>query len=402
MTKNMTREPPKRKRQKTITEDVRRLYAEYIDDFTLERYRVEYQDADAKGRLRLLRQLHSQFWGVPDAILELAVTDTAASVRAWVAERVSPFSHRQFIVRLADDPHPFVRAALALNVPLVGIAWESSSDLERLAFLHRDNLTEDFVVKLFDPEDRELATSLSQRRRYTLAFLSSRADRLGRLSRSYDRAEGDAGMPLGLADLLGSTGTRIVELMPKWPPDAGIQDFVYRFCASASEGIDRVYASCLEPRWRCLLVEAVLQHHGYWYEEAHPGAKLLALARRDPDDRCREAAYRDVGLRSMRTDVFEEAVRGDDKPALCGLAANNALSKRQLTRVVRRLGELGDDLGRWTAERTLAEVTQRDPWEAGEIGPGRRSEAPATAGQAYKVLDPIIDEITTGMADEAR
>jgi hypothetical protein len=175
-----------------------------------------------------------------------------------------------------------------------------------------------------------------------------------------------ASAPLYMANLAGGTGSHLIELMPLWPCDAGIQDFVFRFCNPWGAAVDAVYQHCDVPRWRRLLLENVYGSPGYWYF-GDARARILELARRDTDPECRELAYRDVGLRAIRLSIFLEAIRGNDLVALHGLAKNRSLSRRQLLAVRNRLQELGDDYGVSEASRTIAVIRARDPWKTQTI-----------------------------------
>ena len=98
----------------------------FYDPYIIEELRRKYQQASAKGRIRLLRQLHRP----PFEIVLLAVEDTDVEVRQWIArysdlayrERdfvngqwIFKFPERNLSDRLKNDPDAFVRACLQEN-----------------------------------------------------------------------------------------------------------------------------------------------------------------------------------------------------------------------------------------------------------------------------------------------
>src|SRR5262249_35782789 len=144
------------------------------------------------------------------------------------------------------------------------------------------------------------------------------------------------------------------------PSDSPIQDFVYRFCYPSTY-VDVIYEHCDSARWRRLLLENVLGR-GWW--RLGPEERLLAYARRDSDDICRELGHTDASIRGPRRAVFRRALRVGDAAALRGLAKNRSLSPRQLAKLARR--------GIWQAATTL-EAVQRphvERAEPTERGPG--------------------------------
>ncbi|MFQ5853416.1 MAG: hypothetical protein ACE5JU_22890, partial [Candidatus Binatia bacterium] len=204
---------------------------------------------------------------------------------------------------------------------------------------------EDFILKLFDPENEELGLSQQDRTRYALTFLAAWAapGKIQKLSRTLRDNE----WALWDANLGGGTGGALIELMPKWPKQGGVQDFVYRFCMPCGQ-IDVVYEHCDEPRWRRYLLENVMSQE--WEEnvllDCEVG-RMLELASKDRDDKCRELAHMDpyigwawIGRKKTMQAVLEEAFRSLDLAALRGLAQNKALKPAQLIEVGQFLGNL--------------------------------------------------------------
>jgi len=303
---------------------IQKAYADYVDQYELEHLRMEYVSADARGRIRLLKRLQQTFWGVPEDIARLAVEDPDRVVRAWYARhaggqmRAAPLA----LLDLRDDPDPLVRACL-VEGGHERPNWESATELERLAYL-RSCYDEEFILKLFDPENEELSLSQEDRTRYALTFLAARA------------APGRMWLLDGKSDFSLRFGAQLIGLMPKWPKNAGIQDFVYRFCEPGAD-VDIVYEHCDELRWRRLLLENVLSRG--WYHE-----DMMALARKDLDDRCRELAYMNPSIGETwnrdRQAVFGQALKSHDLAVFQGLAQNEALTRRQLVKVVRAMQAL--------------------------------------------------------------
>lgn len=357
----------------------------YVDQYALEHLRMKYLSTDAKGRLRLLKRLQRTFWGVPNDIARLAVEDTDRRVRAWYA-RHEYWPSKEVVDKLRHDPDPLVRACFVEGKgEIFGIfpGWQSAPELERLAYLRRGYVPEDFILKLFDPENDELGLSQEDRTRYVLTFLAARAapGKMERLSRGFDETELAAGEPIGAADLAGLTGGKLVELMPMWPKNVGIQDFVYRFCCPG-EHVDVVYEHCDEPRWRRLLLENILSRGMWAYPDAEP---MLALARRDPDDKCRELAHRDQRIGVTKRAVFEEALKLGDLAALRGLAQNKGLKRRQLRKVRRRAPSTD-----WLVQETLRAIREPRP-ERAETHERRTRQRPAR--QDSRIVQMKLDAV---------
>ena len=283
---------------------------------------------------------------MPTEIAQLAVEDSDGRVRAWYAKYGECRAEKELCERLRSDPDPLVRAALVEGYDV--FEWKTASELERLAYLRRLHIPEDFILKLFDPENNELGLSWEDRRRYAVTFLAARAEpgKIEEFSRQKKEQEYADNWPLFVADLGGGTGGELIELMPKWPKDAGVQDFAYRFCAPCGH-IDVVYEHCDEPRWRRCLLENMLRKEE-WVLGTCP-ARVLELARKDPDDKCRELAHMDPFIgrawigRKRSQAVLEEAMRVRDVAALRGLAQNKALKPAQLIEVGRVLGKLNSN-----------------------------------------------------------
>jgi hypothetical protein len=236
--------------------EIQHVYADYVDHYALQQLRQRYLTSNERGRIGLLRKLQGKYWGVPTEIACLAVEDSDSRVRAWYAKHGEFRGQKELCERLRSDPDPLVRAAFVEGDPNPTLIynvfdWESASELERLAYLRRWYVPEDFILKLFDPEDTVLGLSQQDRTRYALTFLAAWA-KPGKIEEFSQRIKDQVtDAPFGGADLGGYTGVKLIELMPKWPREAGVQDFVYRYCSPGGH-IDIVYEHCDEPRWRAL------------------------------------------------------------------------------------------------------------------------------------------------------
>ena len=233
--------------------EIQRMYVDYVDQYALQEVRQRYLTSNSGGRLGLLKKLQRNYWGVPTEIARLAVEDSDSRVRAWYAKYGEFRGEKELCERLRSDPDPLVRAALVEGDPRPILIydvfeWKSASEMERLAYLRR-YVPEDFILKLFDPQDTELGLNQQVRTRYALTFLAAWA-KPGKIEefskRIWDQV---TDTPFGGADLGGYTGAKLIELMPKWSREAGVQDFVYRYCAPGGH-INIVYEHCDEPRWR--------------------------------------------------------------------------------------------------------------------------------------------------------
>jgi len=130
--------------------------------------------------------------------------------------------------------------------------------------------------------------------------------------------------------------------------------------------------------------------------------QTIELGMQDADDQCRELAYSKFNpvryvARMMATILLQPSDRvqamqvpemvnerlqavllSEDKAALSGLAANRSLTVGYLRKVGARLQELGDDIGVWSARKTIEEVQKTQVPEAPEEAD---SEVEVTLGQ---------------------
>jgi hypothetical protein len=322
-------------------ESLQQIYADYPDPIVVETTILKFKALDPTGKIQLLEKLHQSSWGVPDELRQVASRDDNAVVRLWVASHWHYFDFK-------GDPDDLVRATVVAHgefrtdtesereekfkdLPpdhfrrqLTYFHWDTATVRERLVFLRRDDFgyladlhVKPLILKLFDPTN-ELVSDLDERKQYVLAFLKSRAGRLHKAGPTSSWF-----------------GEELIELMPLWPYETGIQDFVYRFCALSQARLDAVYQYCSEPLWRWYLLENLFgrfESYSWWRPGDHTD-RMLELARQDPDDDCRELAYRDPYLAAPRhISTLRRAVRSSDLPTLRGLAKNRGLSRRQLRR----------------------------------------------------------------------
>lgn len=82
------------------------------DPYTLEEIRRDYEGADSRGRIRLLRRLGRDV-GIPAALVTLAVKDENAQVRQWIARFGDLYREHEELLRADQDE--FVRACVREN-----------------------------------------------------------------------------------------------------------------------------------------------------------------------------------------------------------------------------------------------------------------------------------------------
>lgn len=284
-----------------------------IDAYTLEELRREYSVSDANGRIRLLQRLHKGGRIPPFQIALSAVEDPRVEVRQWMArlgyldyseqeeeeeeERPPDYeaSRPNLAARLKRDPDPFVRACLRENPTVFGIGedwiecFREATHLERLALVRNPEVDDELMRKVFDCEDRELGISLEERGALVRAFLTNQQA----LSRSksidvrhaFDQVMGAE--TLGALDWVMTSGhfSQLWTLISKWPERTGnLQYAVYRYVNAPDDTKAEVYRVCAEPVWR----QAIL-------ENCDPDdLQTIELGMKDPDDGCRELAYRSL------------------------------------------------------------------------------------------------------------
>lgn len=321
---------------------LQKLYADYRDDYTIQQLRAEFLTATPQRRIALLDELVRSSYRVPTELARLAAEDSDSRVRGWCAQYCMGDLDDTLRDRLIADPDPLVRAkgieggggaytkrtveGASYVLQSEEFPWQTASELERLAYLREPLLgIKDILLKLFDPENHELGVNQRDRRRYAIAYIAA--------------SQADGRRPFFLCQ------EEIVEMMPKWPKEAGIQALVYRYC-ELGKFADVIYRHCDQPLWRAYMLENVL-----WRNYGDPSDRLGQLARKDSDHRIRELAHMGMG-RGFSADkrmenAIDEAVRTQDEAALRGLAKNKNLNSEELFKVgrqrVRGIKELADE-----------------------------------------------------------
>lgn len=332
----------------------------FYDSYIIEELRRKYQQASAKGRIRLLRQLRHP----PFEIVLLAVEDTNVEVRQWITrygdldhrERalingqwVFKFPERNLSERLKNDPDAFVRACLWENLDLSGaFDFQNAPQMERLAYVRnpRVGISQKFIEKLFDHEDTELGITLEQRMELILACLINAEKMTARLR--FDPHT-----------FLVSDGGRVIQdeehfsklwkLASKWPKDFAIQYYVYRYLGTTEETMEEIYRTCDEPYWRLAILEHCCESEDSPYKL--PNTRLIELGMKDDDYICRQYAYEKAFPISF-VGILESVLQSEDKCALNGMASNKRLQADILLKVKERLDELGDyDTAFWLGGR---------------------------------------------------
>jgi len=333
----------------------------FPDPYIVADLRGRYETADAKGRVQLLIELSkNEDCQLPYEIAALAVGDTNVEVRRWIArhgryldyekgdssgQAAKPEEHNLWM-RLKADPDPLVRAQLRENpgiLPPVGrigksMQWfRESSHLERLALVRNEQIEENLIEQLFDPDETELGLTLTERYELCCAFLTNCT-----VIDTHVKDAGVVGNPSAWDGWTWYSARKFLGTLwlnaAKWPKGTGnLQHVVYRYVAVDDETKAKVYESCDEPVWR----KAILYN-----SNAKRDHNTFAMALRDRDDGCRELAYSLI----PKIDEKELSVLsvGEDKPALCGLADNRVLPEPRQSEVhlqVRaRLSELGESV----------------------------------------------------------
>jgi hypothetical protein len=305
----------------------------FTDAYILAELKGRYDAADPEARIRLLADLYKdENYQPPHEIAELAVQDPHVEVRRWIArngrylgykdnnptESTTKSDARDLRARLKIDSDPLVRAHLRENpdiMPLLVRAGYSkqwfleSSHLERLALVRNERIEEEFVEQLFNPEDTDLAITLSERFELCCAFLTNHVV-IGKNAK-------DAGL---IGDSLGSwdgsihySARKFLRSLwlnaGKWPSGTGnLQYAVYSHVPADDETKAEVYGSCDEPVWRKAILYA---------SDSKRDRKTFAVAIADREDDCRELAYQH--LAEIDDKQLNGLIERKDTAALRGL-----------------------------------------------------------------------------------
>lgn len=271
----------------------------------------------------------------------LKVLDIASEFVSQAAGYRLP--ERNLVVRLKDDPEPVVRASLRENPCILGplslpddsLRWfRDSSHFERLALVRNAEVHSGLILQVFDPEDRQLGIEPPERCELCWAFLTNRA--------LIERIVGDAGLKGHAMPLDGSTFNEAARFLTslwdravRWP-DHYLQMAVYRHVPADDRAKATTYRACGFSPLRAQIICTC---------DPDDDAETLEVARRDPDDECRELAYARIG--KLNEEEIDSLVDGNDVAALKGLADNRRLpaALRGIIheRARQRLREIGED-----------------------------------------------------------
>ena len=334
----------------------------FTDAYILAELKSRYDAADPEARIRLLADLYKDNIQPPYEIAELAVHDTHVEVRRWIARNGQYLSYkdsnttepttnsdaRDLRKRLKIDSDPLVRAHLRENPDIMPLFFRAdnskqwfleSSHLERLALVRNEGIDEDFVGALFNPDDKDLVITLSERFELCCAFLTNHV-----VIEKNAKDAGLTGHPLGSLDgwarssarqFLSSLWLKAV----KWPRDSGgLQYAVYTYVPTDDATKAEVYGSCDERHWR----KAIL-----YKSDAKRDSRLFALALRDGDDDCRELAYQLI--HEIDEAQLGSLLNAGDKAALRGLADNRAIPEPRQSDVQRRVRQRLKEVGESTS-----------------------------------------------------
>lgn len=309
------------------------------DEYVLEELRREYQMADAKGRIRLLKRLYKSGITPPFEVMLSAVEDPNVEVRQWIARNGKSLDRRGFrlvndelvpeppernlIERLKNDPDPFVRACLLENPHASDgdEAWwmerfREATHLERLALVRNPEVHRalsfrgSLLEMIFDPEDKELGINLEERTELARAFLTN------------EKALAQIAVPLmdPSAEALAHRFSRTIwNLALNWPADGigaprdKIPWLVYEHVPARDEIKAEIYQKIDEPVLRRVILESCTRL----------AEKTLKLGIKDDDDTCRFLACEKVP--SIEPELLRAILKGEDKAALEGLACNGLL-----------------------------------------------------------------------------
>jgi len=300
----------------------------FLDAYTLEELRRNYEGSDARGRIQLLEKLYTDNKGIPFEIKALAIEDPQVAVRQWIAQHLS-FGEEECV---KNDPDPFVHACLRENSRVFHgytfAHWMSyfreATHLERLALVRNPNVHQELIEKIFDPEDKDLAIDLTERMELTFAFLTNEKA-VAQIAADAD-IEGyelpqdivpDISNPLAWSHA-NQFLQSIWDLALKWPPMVGrnLPYILYRHIPADDDTKAEIYRKCDSPD-RAHLKKAILENCTWWDK------KTLNLGVKDADETCRFLAYRKVS--DLEPADLQAILKGQDKAALEGLACNESM-----------------------------------------------------------------------------
>ncbi len=338
---------------------------EFVDAYTIEELKREYQSYDTKDRIRMLQELYknTESKQLPYEIAIMAIEDTDVDVRQWIArygmnldyreseyvdgELLYKFPERNLAERLKNDPDPFVRACLHENPNVFGglvpIAEEwlnyfkEATHMERLALVRNPGVAPELIERIFDIEDKELDINLQERKELILAYLTNTEALKESHRGDFDFYDGYIWYKTR------KHFSRLWRLSSKWPMGK-VNGGVYRYVGTDDSTRAEIYQQCDEPVLRSVILE-----NCNWDD-----TKTIELGMQDKDEICRFIAYAKV--RHIKSEVLKKLLQSKDTKALSGLARNKSLSISDLEKVRDRLNELNDNTGAQWAEKTIEQI----------------------------------------------
>lgn len=253
-----------------------------IDAYTLEELQREYQNADAKGRIRLLKKFSRNDQVPPFEIVRLAREDPQVEVRQWIARHGKSLpeawanspaeryqrrtaGHGESLPEtgLGNDPDPFVRACLRENPHVFGSIffedWKEyfheATPLERLALVRNPNVNEELIEKIFDSDDKELDIDLAARMKLVCAFLTNtefltkQAIEAGLTGDPLTPTDSDIWTSGWSSHSAGKFLSTLWEYASKWPQEARYWLlYVYQYVPCPDETKAKIYQTVLTPQ----------------------------------------------------------------------------------------------------------------------------------------------------------
>ena len=337
----------------------------FLDDYILAELIREYEASDSRGRIQLLERLYQDGAIPPFEIARMAMIDSSAQVRHWIAKCGRHFDYRVNRIPENDNDRensernlaelfekendPFIKACLRENphffdaltrIPDWKEFFSKLTHLERLAAVRNPNLDKEIIEAILDPDDRHLTLSTAQREELGRAIFTNSKFIADTNMETEDFRDGYIWY---LNDKHRST---LWKLAAKWPPDSAIPWLIYRFIGAEDETRAQAFRSCNVSSHRVAMLEGCDRTRG----------EAIELGLVDSDADCRRIAHKKKSY--FTPEKLELIVRGDDKDVLLGLALNENLKLDSLQRVKERLRELDEGIGvRW-ADQTMEKIAR--------------------------------------------
>ncbi len=233
----------------------------------------------------------------------------------------------------------------------------------------------DLILQLFDPENQELGMELAEHCELCWAFLSNHS--------MIEQIVTDAGLkghPLpgdGVTFYLANKFlTTLWEHAARWA-HSYLQMAVYRHVPADDKAKAKTYRACTLSQLRAEIICVC----------DPDDTETLDVARKDPDDGCRELAYGRIGEVSEKE--IDSLVAGNDLAALRGLAGNQGMPAAVRVsiheRARQRLREIGEN---WEEEPDEELAEERDA-APGRTEPESRDDLEWRLEQLSQELDEI-------------